>query len=101
MEVPLSPGNLIIITGYVRSVSIMIISELCIGFISSLDFLDPTYCLYLMVLLCPKKGKIAMASVIFRAEFGCLFEMKKPAHIEGDAPEGSVYIHTWNSTWPH
>jgi hypothetical protein len=54
-----------------------------------------------MVLLCPKKGKIAMASVIFRAEFGCLFEMKKPAHIEGDAPEGSVYIHTWNSTWPH
>jgi hypothetical protein len=64
MEVPLSPGNLIIIIGYVRNVSIMKISELSIGFISSLDFLDPTYFLYLMVLLYPKKGKRAMAVVL-------------------------------------
>jgi hypothetical protein len=65
MEVPLSPGNLIIIIGYVRNVSIMKISELSIGFISSLDFLDPTYFLYLMVLLYPNKDKITMAVVLF------------------------------------
>jgi hypothetical protein len=65
MEVPLSPGNLIIITGYVRNVSIMITSDLSIGYICSLDFLDPTYFLYLMVLLYPKEGKVATAVVLF------------------------------------
>jgi hypothetical protein len=65
MEVPFSPGNLIIIIGYVRNVSIMIILELSTDFISSLDFLDPTYFIYLMVLLYYKKGNIAMAVVLF------------------------------------
>jgi hypothetical protein len=65
MEVPLSPGNVVIITGYVRKVSIMKISDLSIGFISSFDFLDPTYFLYLMVLFYPKKDKRAMAVVLF------------------------------------
>jgi hypothetical protein len=61
----LSPGNVVIITEYVRKVSIMKISELSIGFISSFDFLDPTYFFYLMVMLYPKKGKTAMAVVLF------------------------------------
>jgi hypothetical protein len=43
----------------------MIILELSIGFISSLDFLDPNFFLYLMVLFYPKKGKITMAAVLF------------------------------------
>jgi hypothetical protein len=61
----LSLGNVVISTEYVRKVSIMKISGLSIGFISSFDFLDPTYFLYLMVLLYPKKGKIVMAVVLF------------------------------------
>jgi hypothetical protein len=90
MEVPFPTVNFIF-TEYVRNIFIMKISDLSIGFMPPLDFHVPAFFFFwLMVSSYPNNGEIAMAMVLFsELNLDTCFEMKTPAQIQNDDPEGS------------